>query len=158
MLTVPVAPENILINQCYFDLPRYMRLKIDQSLLREVCNDLRLSYPPEIRFASPKPPTITSSGEVCRVFGVFNHFDKSIVLYDWMEDLAAMEVTLLHELRHAYQKHTWSWLRWTLNNWRSQTILSQSPRLYNETPMEADANRFAEENTRGYRGLICLGP
>lgn len=123
-------------------------LHIDQHKLAELCSAMELRTIPEVQLRDRLPrgvkTTYSGSGSV---FGVYSPAEHRVGIfteqkqyeYDRLRAVnAELVITLIHELRHAWQHQS--------DEWTHGNVVRD----------ERDAEGFAQENYHKWRGVIQL--
>lgn len=131
-------------------MPPSPRLKvhIENEKLAALLKDMGLSEPPTVAFRDhiPRGAKTTYSGSGS-IFGVYSPAAHSVTIFTEQKQYefdrlravnAELVITLLHELRHAWQ--------FKCANGASWSVVRQ----------ERDAEAFAQENYHKWRGVIQL--
>jgi hypothetical protein len=133
--------------------PMHVAAEINPVIFAEVVKDLELQDPPTFTTngSSSLNHHITSKGVILR--GTYDAVRNHVILYTQSENeertpstLLRMQLqfTMLHELRHAWQRE----------NWDAAMKRKMSWGKYEERGEERDANEYAENHRALYPGLI----
>lgn len=125
-----------------------LKLALNEERYAELCEAMGLSEPPPVRFRDRLPKGVkTTYGGNGSVFGVYSPATNAVSIfteqkqygYDRIRAVnAELVITLLHELRHAWQHKSGQWTHG------------------NVVRDERDAEGYAQENYHRWRGVISL--
>ena len=135
--------------------PTHVSATIDPNVLKRVIEDLELHDPPTFTTngSSSINHRVTEKGVILR--GTYDAVRNHVTLYTQSESeerqastllRQQLQFTMLHELRHAWQREKWD----------AKTKARMSWGRYEERGEEKDANEYAEAHRSLYPGLIVV--
>lgn len=137
-------------------MPPSPRLKatVDADELCKVCDELQLDSPPGVVFRTGQPnQRVLRAGRVPVCFGQYDEAKNVVIIYMGIDEYEAdklryvqseIVITILHELRHAYQKQ----------HWAAEDLAADRARPYMLRKAERDAETWAVENASRFRRIV----
>lgn len=135
--------------------PMHVSAEIDKAVLAKVITDLELQNPPTFTTngSSSLNHHVTKKGIILR--GTYDAVRNHVILYTQSENeertpstllRQQLQFTMLHELRHAWQREHWDAKMKARMSWGK----------YEDRGEEKDANEYAEAHRSLYPGLIVV--
>lgn len=130
----------------------HVTLELDEEILQRAITELELTNPPAIKLNGSGAKTETAGGKMTWR-GLYDPASHTITVASGLAALSKerliemvphLRFTLLHELRHAWQRE----------NWSAAEIAAAFSGPYHLQPGEIDANAWADYAMPAYVGIV----